>query len=219
MLLALVVSLAAWQDGSTTLLRFDHDAPGKPPEGWVVEGTKQEGQCATWAVTHQAGAPSPPAVLALTAVNHDSSATFNLCWTDRIRMRDGRIEVKLRAHSGAVDQGGGIMWRVKDKDNYMVARWNPLEENFRVYSVKDGTRRQLASAKVTLPAGGWHALAIVQSGPRVECFLDGTRHLEATADHVPDEGGVGLWTKADAATWFDDLKITRSAATPPQPGG
>lgn len=192
------------------VFHFDDGEAGKLPRGWRAEGTKQTGPVATWEVKKSEGAASAPNVLALTKVNHESSGTFNICWTDEAVFEDGAIEVKFKAVSGEDDQGGGPMWRVKDKDNYLVARVNPLEENFRVYSVREGKRTQLASGEVKVETGTWHTIRVEQHGGKVECFLDGVKKLEATED-VSKEwgsvGGVGVWTKADAGTEFDDLRI------------
>jgi hypothetical protein len=193
---------------------FDKDDTGKLPDGWKAEGTNQKGPVATWEVTADKTAPSAPNVLSLSKTNHDSGGTFNICWTDKVRFTDGSIEVRFKAVSGKEDQGGGIIWRVKDKDNYMIARMNPLEDNFRVYYVKDASRHQLESAKVAIKAGEWHSMKIEQHADRVRCFLDDKHLLDATDDHVQGEGGVGLWTKADAVSSFDDLSIKPVPAAP-----
>jgi SHS2 domain-containing protein len=182
-------------------------APGKVPTDWKAEGTNQKGPVATWEVTADPTAPSGPNVLALTTTNHDSDGTFNICWTDKTRFKDGEIEVKFKAVSGKEDQGGGLIWRVKDKDNYMIARYNPLEENFRLYYVKDGSRKQIESAKATIKAGEWHTMKIEHEGDSIECYLDGKKYIDVRDDHIKDEGGIGVWTKADAVTSFDDLKV------------
>ena len=190
---------------------FDKEAAGKVPPGWKAEGTNQKGPVSTWQVVKAdpPAAPSGPNILGLTSVNHDSGGTYNVCWTDTVKFADGAIEVKVRADSGAEDQGGGPIWRVKDKDNYLIARYNPLEENFRLYYVKDGSRKQLATAKIApaIPAVEWFTIRVEQKGNAITCFLNGKKELEATDDHITGEGGVGVWTKADAATSFDDLKI------------
>jgi hypothetical protein len=146
-------------------------------------------------------------VLSLTKTNHESGSTFNLCWTDGLRFKEGRITVSLKPNTGQEDQGGGPIWRVQDKDNYYICRANPLESNFRVYYVKDGSRTQLATANVTIPSGRWHTIAIEHRGDKIVCSLNGEKLLEATDNHFPDAGGVGLWTKSDAASSFDDLEI------------
>jgi hypothetical protein len=197
-----------------TTFQFDKDEPGKLPEGWKAEGTNQKGPVATWEVAEDKTAPSASNVLSLSKTNHDSGGTFNICWTDKTRFTDGTIEVKFKAVSGKEDQGGGLIWRVKDKDNYMVARMNPLEDNFRVYYVKDGSRHQLESTKATIKPGEWHTMKIEQRGGRVLCSLDGKQMLEATDDHIQGEGGVGLWTKSDAVSSFDDLTVKPVTPSP-----
>ena len=146
-------------------------------------------------------------MLALEKVNHESGGTFNLCWTDKPRFRDGWIEVAFKPVSGEGDQGGGIIWRAKDKDNYYICRANPLEGNFRVYVVKDGNRKELGSAKAEIASGQWHTLHVGHEGDHIVCSLDGQKLLNVSDSTFPDPGGVGLWTKADAATAFDDLKL------------
>jgi hypothetical protein len=99
------------------------------------------------------------------------------------------------------------MWRVQDADDYYLCRVNPLESNFRVYVVEKGVRRQLATATAGL-SDGWHRIEVEHVGERITCWLDGEKLLEASDATIPAPGGVGLWTKADARTSFDDLVVT-----------
>lgn len=99
------------------------------------------------------------------------------------------------------------MWRVQDSGNYYVARFNPLEDNFRFYIVENGLRKELASADVHL-AKGWQEMRIVQKGEVFAGYLDGKKLLEYKDSRLNKSGGAGLWTKADAATSFDDFSVT-----------
>ena len=191
---------------------FDNDAVGQPPPGWKVEGTRSgEGGSgaglAQWGVIADVTAPSTPNALALTASEHGEQETYNLCWTDSVTFRDGRLRVAVKAVSGDVDQGGGAMWRVQDRDNYYICRVNPLESNFRVYRVSGGVRTQLDSKLVDVDEGSWYVIDVVVEGPRITCTLDDETVLTATDDGLTEAGGVGLWTKADAETSFDDLQV------------
>jgi hypothetical protein len=194
-------------ENERAIWRFDDTAAGRPPENWKAEGTNQRGPVATWAVQPDPSAPSEPNVLALTNSKQGSSGTFNLLWTDRVRFENGVIEVKVKAGTGREDQGGGPIWRVQDRDNYYIARWNPLEQNFRLYRVKDGRRIQLDSSRVEVEPTSWHTIRIEQQGDRIECSLDGEKLLNVRDNTFPETGGVGLWTKADAVTSFDDLIV------------
>lgn len=187
--------------------RFDEDTLGRLPEDWKIEGTNQRGPVATWVVKADSAAPSKPNVLALTDTKEGSGGTFNLCWTDGVKFTDGVIEVKVMARMGREDQGGGPIWRVQDKDNYYIARWNPLEDNFRLYYVKDGARKMLETATVKADPAGWHTIRIEQKGDQIQCSLDGETLLKVQDKTFPAAGGVGLWTKADAACEFDDLFV------------
>ena len=192
---------------SAGAIGFD-DPPA--PGAWLLESTGGAGPHASWQARADAAAVSAPNVMALVAPNHLSDDRFNLCWNPGLPFRDGRIAVAVRADGGEIDQGGGPMWRVRDPDNYYLCRWNPLESNFRVYVVTGGVRRQLATALVEGDRGGWHRIEVEHVGGRITCWFDGRQLLAANDATIDGPGGVGLWTKADARTSFDDLLVQAS---------
>ncbi|MDA2938429.1 LamG domain-containing protein [Acidobacteria bacterium AH-259-A15] len=196
------------KSGSSQNVRitFDDVEVGKLPADWKVEATHAKGKLADWSVQKDATASPDDQVLLLKINDHDRG-TFNLCWTDQVSFQDGIVEVKVKAREGRIDQGGGPIWRVKDKDNYYIARWNPLEDNFRIYYVKDGKRVQLDTAKVKLPADQWHTISVHHQGNQITGYINGKKLLEVNDTTFPEAGGVGVWTKADAASSFDDLEI------------
>ncbi len=147
-------------------------------------------------------------VLELTATNHNERGVFNLCWTNEVQFHEGEIAVFLRAQSGKIDQGGGPIWRVQDRNNYYIARYNPLEQNVSAYYVEDGKRVMLGYTGTLDLKDGWHLLKVSHRGERIRVFLDGDMKLMVNAgDYLPQKGGVGLWTKADAATAFDNFTV------------
>jgi hypothetical protein len=195
-------------------VNFDKDKADALPEGFKASMTvnKKESKNGevpgAWKVVADAKAGSAPNVLSLAEIK--DATGYNLCWNDKLAFKNGVIEAKVRGDKGAIDQGGGILWRAKDSNNYYVARYNPLEGNFRLYVVKDGDRKQLATTKTKLavPAGEWFTIKVSHDGDKIEAFLNDEKLLEATDATLPDSGGVGFWTKADAATSFDDLVVT-----------
>ena len=142
----------------------------------------------------------------LLSMQKRSQGAFNLCYTKDVHFLDGTLSVKLRANTGRIDQGGGLMWRVQDNDNYYIARFNPLEDNFTFYIVHSGIRSEITSAHVSLPTG-WHTMRITQKGNVFQGYLDGKKYIEATDNRLQKAGGVGVWSKSDARTSFDDLRI------------
>jgi hypothetical protein len=134
------------------------------------------------------------------------NAVFNLALARDTHARDVDLSVRLKAIAGALDQGGGLVWRARDGKNYYVARYNPLEDNYRVYKVVDGKRTMLQNADIAHSAG-WHTLRVSMTGDRITCFYDGKPSLEVKDATFPDAGMIGLWSKADAQTHFDDLTL------------
>ena len=159
-----------------------------------------------WQIAEDATAPSGKQVLAQLS-SDGAEAAFNLCVTGEKKYKDVDLIVSFKAIKGDVDQGGGLIWRYRDANNYYVCRMNPLESNFRVYKVVDGKRTQLATSDVRIPLNQWHEMRVIHEGKRIRCFLDNTLRLEADDATLGDAGNVGLWTKADAVTHFDDLAI------------
>jgi 3-keto-disaccharide hydrolase len=122
------------------------------------------------------------------------------------------VSVRFRPVSGREDASGGIIFRAKDGQNYLLVRANALENNFRLYTIINGKRSTIASARVNEPKlGMWHTIRVVATGPKVEAYLDGARLLDHE-DKTFTEGWVGLWTKADSVTEFADLEITGTGA-------
>lgn len=199
--------------GEARSWNFDKDEADKLPEEWMVRMTNPKGSLAKWHVTADPNAPSPPNVMTLVETK-ESGGTFNLLINDDTSYKDLDLSVKIKANSGKQDQGGGLIWRVTDQDNYYICRINPLEDNFRVYKVVEGKRTQLESAGVKLEAGKWYTLRAVMVGDQIACFLDGKKMLEARDDTFKGAGNIGLWTKADAASSFDDLAVTPTEHMP-----
>ena len=159
-----------------------------------------------WEIVRDESAPSPPHVLA--QLSQDRTAgRFPLAIWDRTSTVDGSVSVAFKTVDGAVDQAAGIVWRYQDPNNYYIVRANALEDNYRLYHVVDGRRRQFAGANFKITPGVWHELRVEAVGNRFICYYDGVKKIEATDDTFKDAGKVGLWTKADSVTSFDDLKV------------
>ncbi len=185
---------------------FDRVALGTMPPDWSIRETQPTTKPAIWQVVTDATAPSRSNVLALTATDN-YNGTFNLAIADRTNYSDLDLSVRVKAVSGVEDQGGGPIWRCRDANNYYISRFNPLEDNFRVYKVVDGKRKRLDTARIKTVAGRWYTVRVVMVGDRITCYLDGARLLRAQDDSFTEAGMIGLWTKADAVTSFDDLSI------------
>jgi len=106
-----------------------------------------------------------------------------------------------------VDRAGGLVFRLKDANNYYIVRANALEDNYRLYHVVNGSRRQFAGANLKVTSGEWHEIKVECVGNKIICYYDRAKNIEATDDTFKDAGKIGLWTKADSVTYFDDLKV------------
>jgi hypothetical protein len=187
---------------------FERDKVGAVPLGWVVAETAGKGTPGAWKVLKDADAPGGVRTVGLIE-NENRGQTFNLLLAENTSYRNVQIRVMVKALSGEEDQGGGPVWRATDADNYYIARWNPLEKNFRVYFVKDGKRKQLGSADVEVDEHGWHEIMITHRDERIVASLDGEELIEVFDSTFTEAGKVGLWVKADGKTAFDNFSVVK----------
>lgn len=190
--------------GALLALSFDDVAVGGLPAGWRAFETRGKGEPGRWEV--EEGGAGRARVLSLTDVAN-SGSTFNLLLSPEALPANLELSVMLRADSGDEDQGGGLVWRAKGADDYYVTRWNPLEDNLRIYVVIAGKRTQLQSADVHADPALWHELRVTAEDARMRVSFDGETLLDCQDETLAEPGLVGFWTKADAATSFDDLSI------------
>lgn len=198
---------------------FERDPTGRTPDGLSIRETHPGGAKGAWIVVSDPEAPSKPNILRL--VTRAAEDTFNLALVEKPAFQDVDVRVRIRSDRGTVDQGGGMVWRCQDESNYYICRVNPLESNFRVYKVVDGKRSQLASAQIPTQAGRWYHVRAVMIGNSIQCYLDNHKLLEAADDTFKDVGMIGLWTKADASSSFDDFIVSPppAASQPSSPPG
>jgi hypothetical protein len=208
MLVAAGLAVPAQPQGGAkaAIYNFDGDAAGKPPAHFRLALTGQ-GTPPTWVVQQDPTAPSQPNVLAQTSTD-TTDYRFPIAILEEGSFKDFDLSVKFKAVSGKVDQAGGLIFRVQDANNYYVARANALENKYRLYHVTAGRRRQFASVRVRVTPNQWHTLRVEAVGDRIHCYYDGALKIDATDNTFPNAGRVGLWTKADSVTYFDDLAIT-----------
>lgn len=190
---------------------FDHDEAGKAPSGWRFAYTNPADGKATWTIAKDAKAMSGPNVLTLDAKSGGS--VFNLAIAEKTSYQDVDVRTRIRANSGKEDQGGGLIWRAQDENNYYVCRMNPLESNFRVYKVVGGKRQQLQGVECKTESGKWYVVRTKMVGNHIQCFVDGKKLLDATDDSMKEAGMVGLWTKADASSSFDNIAVKPGKAS------
>lgn len=197
-------SVAFAEEPKAIMQDFETAKASRVPEGWTIAKTGVSDGSA-WSVTEDKTSPKGANVLAQTAKS--PGPLFNLCVVKDSRFQDVEVSVSFKAVEGQTDQGGGVVWRYADADNYYVARFNPLEDNYRLYKIFNGKRTQLATKEdLVAPAGKWHTLTVQMTGNAIVCSLNGKKHLEAKDDTFAKAGKVGLWTKADARTYFDDFQ-------------
>ncbi|SEP33405.1 hypothetical protein SAMN02990966_05176 [Rhodospirillales bacterium URHD0017] len=177
---------------------FDRDPAGALPAGWVCGSTG--GGAPRWAVEADAGAPSAPNVL-----KQSGKGAFPWCVKQGTALADGVVEVKFKPLTGREDQAGGVVWRWKDGDNYYVARANALENNVSLYYTERGGRRTIKYVDAPVPGNAWHTLRVEFKGTHIRVLLDGKAYIELDDSHIGGPGAVGVWTKADSVTAFDDF--------------
>ena len=179
-------------------INFDTDALGATPSGWT-SGVTGRG-ASRWTIEADESAPSKSRVL-----KQSGRGDFPWCVKDAPSFADGQLEVKFKPVSGKGDQAGGLVWRWKNGDNYYVARANALENNVSLYYTQGGRRITIKYVDAPVAKAQWHALRVEFGGKRIRVALDGRTYIDLEDDHIGGAGRVGVWTKADSVTLFDDF--------------
>lgn len=202
------------QPGKTLVYNFDNDKAGQIPAN-VHSALTGQGAKGEWVVQADSTAPSQPHVFAQTS-RDNTSYRFPLAIADDGSFQDLDLSVTFKPISGEKDQAAGLVWRLQDADNYYIVRANALENNVVLYKVQNGKRTDLAlkgegrtyGKKSTVPSGQWSTLRVTARGKLFEVYLNGTKLYEVEDETLKEAGKIGLWTKADSVTYFDDLKVT-----------
>jgi hypothetical protein len=179
-------------------VNFDNDSPGSLPAAWTAGVTGRGSP--KWAIEADSSAPSKPHVL-----KQSGSGTFPYCVLKDSSLTDGYVEVKFKPLSGREDQAGGVVWRFRNGDNYYVARANALENNVSLYYTENGSRKTLKYVDAPVLKNTWHTLRVEFAGRKIKVALDGKTYIEHDDGHITGAGAVGVWTKADSVTAFDDF--------------
>jgi hypothetical protein len=207
---------------SAEVLDFEKDRAGEAPAGFTFARTGP-GEAPLWRVEEDPSAPSGKQVL----VQRSADATrsrFPLAIYDAASLADAVISVRFKALSGSVDQAAGLVWRYRDPENYYVVRANALEGNVVLYKVERGKRSDLKPVdagllaygkKAAVRSGSWQELRVAVEGDLFRVSLDGAPLFDVRDATFAGPGKVGLWTKADSVTAFDDLRIEAAAAPGP----
>jgi len=184
---------------------FDREQPGTLPSEFSI-GTLFDGRAAgEWQVLATERAKSPPHVLAQLMAKGAEHA-YKITLIKGIVASDLNLQVSFLPIQGQADMGGGLIWRAADDRNYYLARANPLEQNIRVYRVEKGIRHLLENFNQTIDVRRWHTLQVTHQGCHVNIFFDGRQVLDL-CEKTFQTGMIGLWTKSDAVTYFDDLQF------------
>lgn len=194
-LLTASFAMVAYAQAVKRTWTFDDEATGQIAKGF----TNEVGE---WTVV----ASDRGKALAQSANNPNS--VFNITLISDTNAKDVDLSVRMKPIAGKTDQGGGLVWRAKDKNNYYLARYNPLEDNFRLYKVVDGKRTLIQNYDIQ-HTDGWHTLRVVMKGDQIECYYDGKKYLEAGDSTFTEAGKIGLWSKADAQSHFDNLTLAK----------
>jgi hypothetical protein len=204
--LLLIASLMISRLALAETISFDDATPGKPLPGWTF--TKTGDGDPKWAIEKDDSASSNPNVL-----KQSGEADYPLAIKEDTNLKDGFVEVKCKPLSGEDNQAGGVIWRCKDANNYYICRANALEGNVVLYKTEKGKRKSLDivgrrggyGVKTPVAKNQWHTLRVDFTGNRFAVQLNGKKLFDVEDTTFTDAGKVGLWTKADSVTLFDDF--------------
>lgn len=194
----LLLSLIAAGEVMAQTVNFDSFSPGALPPEWVCGVTGSGGS--RWTVETDADAPSKPNLIKQSGVGD-----YPWCALKAASVTDGHVEIKFKALSGRRDQAGGVMWRWKDGNNYYIARANALENNVSLYYTTNGRRNTIKYVDAPVPRNTWHTLRVDFTGTSIKVSLNGKTYIDVQDNRITGAGAVGMWTKADSVTVFDDF--------------
>jgi len=197
-LFIMIVTTMATALAAAEPVNFDDMKAGVPPPGWTAAQTGSG--TAKWTIEKDDSAPSKPNVL-----KQSGQATFPVCFKNGTNIKDGFVEVKVKPIAGKEDQAGGVIWRLQDVNNYYIARANALENNVTIYHTIKGKRTEKKRTKMEVSSGAWHTLRVDFRGNHFTVTFDGKKALEWDDDTFKNAGKVGVWTKADSVTEFDNF--------------
>ncbi|HMS85103.1 MAG TPA: hypothetical protein PKD12_15765 [Nitrospira sp.] len=204
--LVLVLSTTSVTAAEVQLWNFDGDQPGKVPLPFQI-GTLFDGRPAgDWQVTATDKATSPPYVLAQLQ-GKGAEHAYKLVLAQGTESENIDLSVKLLPIDGKADMGGGLIWRATDDRNYYLARANPLEQNIRIYRVVKGVRHMIQNFDHVIDVRRWHHLRVRMDGCNIQVSFD-DRPVFKLCDETFSKGRIGLWTKSDAVTYFDDVSLS-----------
>ena len=184
----------AAQRGETRRFDFQAAAPGALPTDFInVLGS--------WSVA------DGPDGRALTQHGEYESPDFPRIVLRDVAFTNVRVKVRCAMQGGETDRACGLMFRFRDSDNYYIVRANALEDNVRLYKVVGGERRQFGEKAMSVVSNVWHTLEATAEGQRIRILYDNQTIIDAN-DGELTTGKVGLWTKADSLTAFDDFEAT-----------
>ena len=207
---SILVTMALIGHGATRKVDFSEDPVGQAPKGFEFGHTAKVGAPGKWVVQAEGSNKY------LAQIDPDNTRSrFPVAVLSDVTAADVDLSTRFRPVSGRVDQAAGLVWRFQNEDNYYIVRANALENNVVLYKVEKGKRTDLPlkgegrtyGKKAQVPSGQWSTLRVVAAGPRFEVFLNGSKLYDVEDSTFGQAGKVGLWTKADSVTQFDDVTI------------
>ncbi len=193
-----------------TVFTFESCKTGSLPQNWI-EFHNGRGDTTNWQVIDDNGNKVMAQLFDRRINNHFNVAVFN-----GVELKNCQLEVRFKAISGHYDQGGGLVWRYQDQNNYYILRANPLENNIVLYKMENGRRSDLPivgkgrsyGVKIKVPSGQWQQLKVVVKDSLFTVYFNGKQIFQVIDNAFSNAGKIGLWTKADAVTYFDDYKVS-----------
>jgi hypothetical protein len=210
-LLVTVVLMGVTVHGQMRKVDFEQDTVGQPPKGFVFGHTGKVGMPGRWVVQQERGGKH------LAQLDADRTGNrFPVAVLTDVSATDVDLSVRFRPVSGRVDQAAGLVWRYQNEDNYYIVRANALEDNVVLYKVQNGRRTDLPvkgegrtyGKPAEVPAQQWSTLRVLATGPQFEVYFNGRKLYDVEDTTFTQAGRVGVWTKADSVTHFDDITVT-----------
>jgi hypothetical protein len=209
-----VCIIAAVSFAGEIVWNFDNVAVGDVPSAWKVEsGRANDGVPQQvpeeWKIVADATCPSTPNGVSRTTSNNTDGGSYQMFWTDSVKVKDCELSVRIKTTGGAYPNVG-LMMRAQDNEHFLGPRVKTNDKNLCIYifHLPEGERTELGCMDgMPIAENEWFELKGVVNGETITAFVNGEEKMVKTSNAITTAGGIGVFCKGDNTVVFDNITL------------